>query len=110
VYDCKALFSVSRMAKRRPVVTLLEMQKELGFQVEIPNDETRKDERFYSDLSPVSNNILDRTEKELQEHRRQKCQKSHNALEFLLPGLGEIHVRPSPLLTPSSILLTFCLT
>lgn len=79
------------------------MQKELGFQVELTNDETRMDERFYSDLSPVSNNILDRTEKELHEHRRQKCQKRHTALEPLLPRLGEIHVRPSTVLSPSSI-------
>lgn len=83
------------MAKQRPVVTLLEMQKELGFQVELPNDETRKDEQFYSDLSPVSNSLLDRTEKELQEHRRQKkYQERHAVLELLLPRLDEIHVRP----------------
>jgi hypothetical protein len=60
------------MAKQRPLASLPEMQKELRFLVELPNDEARKEERFYSDLSPVSNNLFDRTEKELQEHRRQK--------------------------------------
>ncbi|OQD78969.1 hypothetical protein PENANT_c069G00591 [Penicillium antarcticum] len=79
------------MAKQRPAVVLLEMQKELGFQVNLPNVETRKEERFYADLSPVADNILGRTEKELQEHRRQRNQKCHTALETPLPTLGETH-------------------
>jgi hypothetical protein len=80
------VFLVPRMAKQRRVVMLLEMQKELSFQIELPNDETRKEERFYSDLSPVSNNLLHRTEEELHEHRRQKLQERHTTLELLLPG------------------------
>lgn len=83
-------------------MTLLEMQKELGFQVELTNDETQGEERFYSDISPVSNNLLDRTEKELQEHRRQKHRERHTVLEPLLLGLGETHVRPI-CSSPSSI-------
>lgn len=95
------------MAKRRPVVTLLEMQKELGFQVELRNDENREEERFYSDLSPVSNNLLNRTEKELQEHRRQKkYQERHIVPELLLPKLGEIYVCPPPTFLQSSLQLS----
>lgn len=45
------------MAKRRPHVTLLEMEKELGFQVEVTSDDIHEEERFYSDLSPLSKKI-----------------------------------------------------
>lgn len=82
------------MAKRRPHVTLLEMEKELGFQVEVTSDDIHEEERFYSDLSPLSKNIYERTEKELLEHRRIKCKERQIVPDSLLPRLGETHVSP----------------
>ncbi|KAJ5931194.1 hypothetical protein N7516_005683 [Penicillium verrucosum] len=59
--------------------------------VEVISDDIHEEERFYSDLSPLSKNIYERTEKELLEHRRNKYEERQIVPDSLLPRLGETH-------------------
>lgn len=65
------------MAKRKPTLTLVEMERELGYDFHSlaqPVDTTR---RFYSDLRPVADSAYERIKKEFDEYQN-KVNLKHN--------------------------------
>jgi len=74
------------MAKLRPVRTLEEMEENIGFRL---TNLTNSSGRLYSDLSPVSSDIYERTEKEYEEFVRMKRAKG-NSRTHLRPGESKV--------------------
>ena len=58
------------MAKRVPIVSLVEMKRELGYTIDSLNHPVENVERFYSDLRPVSSGVYQRTKREFEEHEK----------------------------------------
>ncbi len=77
------------MAKRRPTLTLVEMERELGYKINSLNYPDDGVQRFYSDLRPVPNSLYERTKKEFEEHENQKFRKEDETIsEKVLPEFG----------------------
>ena len=56
------------MAKRKPTLTLVEMERKLGYEIDSLNYPDDGVKRFYSDLRPVPNSVYERTKREFEEH------------------------------------------
>ena len=81
------------MAKREPLVSLAEMEQTLGYKVAGSTYLNETTQRFYSDLSPVSQSAYKKTRKEVDEYLRNR--RRHDlapALERALPEPGVIQV------------------
>ncbi|KAL4902796.1 hypothetical protein BDW74DRAFT_180494 [Aspergillus multicolor] len=77
------------MAKRRPSITLSQMQDLLGYSIALAKEDNDDTPRFYSDLTVVPTDVYTRTKYELEEHCR--IQGEGNAAcirEGLLPELS----------------------
>jgi hypothetical protein len=83
------------MAKRRPRLTLEEMEKRLGYSVGLVNYYRHCTKRFYSDLTPVPDDIYERTEIELSEHAKQQYSRSELVSDEILPSIDKPQVRPT---------------
>ena len=59
------------MAKRKPIFTLAEMERKLGYS-DSSNYADKDTRRFYSDLTPVPASAYERTKKEFEEHEKQQ--------------------------------------
>ena len=82
------------MAKRKPTLTLEEMERELGYKVDPLIHPTESVERFYSDLSPVPTSAYEKTKREFEHHGKRKYRKGFEAIsEEVLPELGVAKVR-----------------
>lgn len=79
------------MAKRARVITLSQMEKELGYTVDVSSDDFQKD-RFYSDLSPVFTTSYEMTKKELEEHRKRVSQRYEHDAGSFVPELRKLYV------------------
>ena len=60
------------MAKRGPGLTLWEIEQRLGYQADSLHYPDDAEERFYTDLSPVTPSRYDRARKELEERERRR--------------------------------------
>jgi len=79
------------MAKRKPTITLVEMERKLGYKIDdldCPDDSAN---RFYSDFRPVLESVYKKTKKEFEEYQKQRFRKD-TILEKALPGFGGAHV------------------
>ena len=56
------------MAKRKPTLTLVEMERKPGYEIDSLNYPDDGVKRFYSDLRPVPNSVYERTKKGFEEH------------------------------------------
>lgn len=78
------------MAKRKPVFTLAEMEKELGYKIEPLTRSNVDAKRFFSDLSPVSDGVYERTKREYEYLKYSKGLERMGC--DILPDLGESKV------------------
>ncbi len=77
------------MAKRKPILTLEEMERTLGYKIDSSNYPDEGLKRFYSDLRPVPNSVYGRTEKEFEEHEKQRSFDEDKIIsEKVLPDFG----------------------
>ncbi len=77
------------MAKRRPMLTLVEMERKLGYSIDASNYPNDGEKRFYSDLRPVSTNVYERTKKEFEAYEERMSRKGHEtSSDLVLPELG----------------------
>ncbi|KAK5309725.1 hypothetical protein LTR70_010037, partial [Exophiala xenobiotica] len=60
------------MAKRKPTSTLQEMEKELGYNLSDTTVVKDGTEYFYTDLRPVPDSVFERTQREVEERRKQR--------------------------------------
>ncbi|TGO45830.1 hypothetical protein BCON_0362g00070 [Botryotinia convoluta] len=79
------------MAKRKPILTVMEMEKELGYKIDDLNHPDNCVKRFYSDLRPVLDNVYERTKKEFEEHEKQRFRKD-TMLEKDIPGFDGFYI------------------
>lgn len=63
------------MAKRKPTLTLVEMERELGYNVDSLTHPAEALRRFYSDLRPVADSAYERIKKEFEEYEKKKYHK-----------------------------------
>ena len=81
------------MAKRKPTLTLVEMERELGYQINSLTHPTEAMRRFYSDLRPVPDCAYEKTKKELEERAKNKYRKDfERTSEKVLPDLDDTQV------------------
>jgi hypothetical protein len=76
------------MAKRQPGFTLEEMEDELGYKIDptiYPEDDIR---RFYSDLSPIPDSLLGKTQVELKAYARRRRSNRGALMRQTLPSTG----------------------
>lgn len=77
------------MAKRKPTLTLVEMERKLGYKIDSLNYPDEGVKRFYSDLRPVPNSVYERTKKEFKEHEKQRfCKEDETISEKVFPDFG----------------------
>ena len=75
------------MVKHKPTLTLVEMEKEMGYQVDPLSSLTDIMNRYYSDLRLIPDDIIERTKREYEEF---KAHEQHQmAAVATLPALGE---------------------
>lgn len=61
------------MAKHKPIFTLAEMERKLGYSdTNSSNYADKNTKRFYSDLTLVPASVYERTKKEFEEHEKQQ--------------------------------------
>lgn len=60
------------MAKRIPTLTLVEMEKELGYKIDSSSYSDSDVIRLYSDVRPVALSAYERTKREFEEHKRER--------------------------------------
>ena len=80
------------MAKRQPKLTIEEMEEELGYKVDesiYPEEDVR---RFSSDLSPIPESLLERTQVEVKANSKQKKSICDALIHQTLPNPGTSHV------------------
>ena len=81
------------MAKRKPILTLVEMETRLGYKVDSLNYPDDGVTRFYSNLRPVPNSICERTQIEFERYEKQRYRKDYKTIsEEVLPELGVVQV------------------
>ena len=83
------------MAKRQPKLTIEEMEEELGYKVDesiYPEEDFR---RFFSDLSPIPESLLEKTQVEVKANSKQKKSNSDALIHQALPNPGTSHVSNS---------------
>ena len=81
------------MAKRKPTLTLTEMEKKLGYKIDSLNYPDDGVNRFYSDLTPVPNSVYERTKREFEEHEKQRFLKQDETVSeevFLDRGVPQV--------------------
>ncbi|OAF55793.1 hypothetical protein VC83_07744 [Pseudogymnoascus destructans] len=79
------------MAKRKPTLTLVEMERKLGYRIDSSNYPEESVKRFYSDLRPVPSSVYERTKAEFEEHEKQRSAKADDIiLEEMLPDFDII--------------------
>ena len=77
------------MAKRKPILTLEEMERELGYKVDSVTYPVEGVERFYSDFRPVRVCAYEKTKKEFEEHEKKKHCKVYEPISMnILPKFG----------------------
>jgi hypothetical protein len=77
------------IAKRKPTLTLVEMERKLGYKIDSLNYPDEGVKRFYSDLRPVPSSVYERTRKEFKEHEERRfCKEDETILEKVLPDFG----------------------
>ncbi|KAL8957687.1 MAG: hypothetical protein Q9193_005106 [Seirophora villosa] len=80
------------MAKARPSLTLVEMEKKLGYQVDSVTYPNKNTDSFYLDLRQIPKSIYWRTRQELDEYERRTHRKDVRAIpERALPELDLVH-------------------
>lgn len=85
------------MAKRKPTLTLSDMEKELGYGTLALASPTEPFTRLYSDLNPVSDSAYERMRREYEEYQRTKNSKcdahsATNELQGLAHNLVKISI------------------
>jgi predicted nucleotidyltransferase len=68
------------MAKRKPTLTLLEMENELGYKVDTSIHPAETVKRFYSDLRPVPDGTYEKTEREFEEYKKMRYTKQDKTI------------------------------
>jgi hypothetical protein len=77
------------MAKRKPTLTLMEMESKLGYKIDSLKYPDEGVKRFYSDLRPIPQSVYERTQREFEELQKQKsCKEDEAILESVLPEFG----------------------
>ncbi|KAL2131229.1 hypothetical protein VTI74DRAFT_5380 [Chaetomium olivicolor] len=78
------------MAKVKPVLTLMEMEDDMGYKVDASSRPDDAEKRFYSDLRPVPDDTYGLTEKNYQEFVKRKHDKDSGKIAAgLLPRAGQ---------------------
>lgn len=81
------------MAKRKPTLSLEQMEKEMGYGLDIVSRIDEVVNRFYSDLKPVADSKYGRTKREHADFVKRKHDKDHKSISTeILPTLDEIEV------------------
>ena len=98
------------MAKRKPTLTFMEMERKLGYKIDSLNYPDEAVKRFYSDLRPVPSSVYERIKTELEEHEKQRFRKKYETTsEKVLPEFGAPQVGPaSVLVSPVNIVIDDC--
>lgn len=81
------------MAKRRPPISLSEMEERLGHTAAELSDSDDEEQRFYSDLSPISKDRYEKTRRELDEYIKLTNKGAFSSTEeesFSGPGLVQV--------------------
>ena len=83
------MFRAIDMAKRKPTLTLLEMESKLGYKVDSSTHPTETVKRFYSDLRPVPDGTYNKTKREFQEYESKRYRKHNETIsEGKVPRLA----------------------
>ncbi len=86
------------MAKAKPLLTLIEMESQLGYKVDSLTYPDESSERFYSDLRPIPNSTYGKTREEFEEYKRKIYRIDERTIsEKVLLELNVVKVnRPRP--------------